>query len=275
MKIDSHQHFWRFNPVRDAWIGEDMGAIRRDFMPENLAPILKAAGYEGCIAVQADQSDAETDFLLDLAARHDFIKGVVGWVNLMDKYLPDRLEQLGTNFLLKGVRHIVQAEPDDFMLRPDFQRGIGFLDDFGLTYDILVYPNQLPAAIELVRRFPDQWFVLDHLAKPYIKAGKTDPWAEHIRALANVSPHIYCKLSGMITEADWAGWTPAVFRPYLDVVVEAFGPERLMIGSDWPVCLLGGTYLQVMQIVENYLEGFSNEDKELVLGENAKLFYQF
>ncbi|MCB9277398.1 MAG: amidohydrolase family protein [Lewinellaceae bacterium] len=274
MKIDTHQHFWHFNPVRDAWITEDMQAIRRDFLPGDLEPLLKAAGYDGSIAVQADQSDEETAFLLDLAEQNDFILGVVGWVDLQSEDIRERLDKLASNPLLKGIRHIVQAEPEDFMLRPDFQRGISYLREFGLTYDILVYPNQLPAAIGLALKFPEQRFVLDHIAKPNIKADRIEPWGDHIRTLASASSNVYCKLSGMVTEADWGNWDHWDFNPYLDVVYEAFGPERLMIGSDWPVCLLSGEYPRVMDIVESYLETYSEEVKDRVLGENAKLFYQ-
>lgn len=272
MKIDSHQHFWKFDPVRDAWIDETMSVIRKDFLPADLKPVLETNHIDGCIAVQADQSEEETWFLLDCAAANPFVKGVVGWLDLMSADIEEKLAQFSENTLLKGLRHIVQAESNDFMLRADFQNGISYLKQFGMTYDILVFPPQLPAAIELVNKFPDQKFVVDHIAKPYIKDGKIDAWKSHMQELAQAS-NVYCKVSGMTTEADWNNWTKQDFRPYLDVIFEAFGIERIMYGSDWPVCLLAASYKEQLDILEDYLVSFSEQEKHLVMGGNATSFY--
>lgn len=272
MRIDSHQHFWKYDPVKNAWIDESMKAIRRDFSPEDLAPILKSANIDGCVAVQADQSEAETDFLLGFAENSEIVKGVVGWVDLMADNVEERLAVYSKNKWLKGIRHIVQSEPDDFMLRADFQHGISKLAQFGQVYDILVFPTQLPASIALAEKFPDQAFVLDHIAKPYIKDGKIDGWKEDIRQLAQF-PNVHCKVSGMVTEADWANWKPEDFTPYLDVVFEAFGTDRIMFGSDWPVCLVAADYQQGLGIVEGYIAGLSADEKASVMGINAQKFY--
>jgi L-fuconolactonase len=272
MHIDAHQHFWRFDPVRDAWITDEMGVLRRDFLPEELEALLKANGVSGTVAVQADQSEAETRFLLELAEAHPFILGVVGWVDLLAPNLPERLEHLAGFPRFRGVRHIAQAETDDFLAQEDVIRGIGALRAFDLTYDILVYPRQLAATLSLVERLPDQPFVVDHLAKPQIARGTMEPWGAQIRALAK-HPNVWCKVSGLVTEADWARWKPEDLRPYLDVVFEAFGPQRLMFGSDWPVCLLAAGYGEVLAVVETYLERLSPPEREGVLGGNAAGFY--
>ena len=274
MRLDSHQHFWKYNPVRDQWITDEMAVIRRDFLPEDLFPELRANQIDGCIAVQADQSEDETQFLLNLARQNSFISGVVGWIDLRAENVSECLAVLSRNKKLRGFRHIVQAERDDcFMLRDDFVRGIGSLSQFGFTYDILIYPRQLPAAIELVARYPHQSFVIDHLAKPEVKARRTEPWAQHIREIAT-NPNVYCKVSGFITEADWKTWQPNDFMPYLDTVFEAFGTDRIMFGSDWPVCLLAGTYSQVVHLVADYTENFSTTDKDKIFGLNAAHFYR-
>jgi L-fuconolactonase len=273
MIIDAHQHFWRFHPVRDAWITQEMAAIRRDFLPEDLAPELDAAGVDATIAVQADQSKAETEVLLGLAEGNRRIAGVVGWVDLRSPEAERRLEYLSKFKKLRGVRHVAQAEPDDrFLARPDFARGVGYLKRFNLTYDILIYPRQLPAAIELVAKLPEQKFVVDHLAKPEIKAKKIEPWAAQIREIA-ANPNVYCKLSGMVTEADWGNWKPEDFEPYLDVVFDAFGARRLMFGSDWPVCLVAATYAGVKTVIENYVDRSYSSARERVFGANASEFY--
>jgi L-fuconolactonase len=273
MVIDSHQHFWRFNPVRDAWITEDMAAIRRDFLPGDLAPELDANGVDATIAVQADQSEEETEFLLGLAEGNRRIAGVVGWLDLRSPEIESRLEYFSRFKKLRGVRHVAQAEPDDrFLVQADFVRGVGQLARFELTYDILIYPRQLPAAIELVAKLPEQKFVVDHLAKPEIRAKKIEPWAALIRELA-VNPNVYCKLSGMVTEADWKKWKREDFEPYLDVVFDAFGAERLMFGSDWPVCLVAATYSQVKNIVESYVNRHESNAKANILGGNAVRVY--
>jgi L-fuconolactonase len=273
MVIDAHQHFWRFNPVRDAWITDEMSVIRRDFLPCDLEPELEANGVDATIAVQADQSEAETEFLLGLAEGNRRIAGVVGWLDLRSPEVENRLEHFSRFKKLRGVRHVAQAEADDrFLVRPDFVRGVGLLQSFGLTYDILIYPRQLRAAIELVGKLPEQRFVVDHIAKPEIKAKKIDPWAAQIRKIAG-NPNVYCKLSGMVTEADWQKWEPEAFERYLDVVFDAFGAERLMFGSDWPVCLVAATYSQVENIVESYVDRHAPNAKAGILGDNAVRFY--
>jgi L-fuconolactonase len=273
MNIDSHQHFWRYDAVRDAWITEAMAILQRDFLPEHLAVELTANAMDASVAVQADQSETETMFLLDLAEKDKRIAGVVGWVDLRSPHLAQRLQHFSHFSKLRGFRHIAQAEPDDrFLVREDFVRGVAQLRTFGFTYDILVYPKQLPAAIELVTRLPEQRFVIDHLAKPEIKSGKTEPWATYMRKIAQ-HKNVFCKVSGLVTEGDWKHWKADDFRPYLDVVFDAFGPDRLMFGSDWPVCLLAGTYRQVKQLVETYVKDFSQADREKIFGGNAALFY--
>ena len=273
MNIDAHQHFWHYSPTAYDWIDETMAVLQQDFLPEQLEPLLHQAGFSGSVAVQALQTEAETGFLLNLAAQHDFIKGVVGWTDLQAADVESRLAHLAQKPKLKGLRHVVQAEPDKrFLLRPAFLRGISFLRQFNLTYDILIYPKHLPVATEFVAKFPDQPFVLDHIAKPFIKAQQLAPWSQHIRELAQ-HPQVYCKLSGLVTEADWHHWQPDHFKPYLEVVTEAFGPDRLMIGSDWPVCTLAGTYPDVMNLVKEYLNQFSKADQEKIMGGNAIRFY--
>ncbi len=272
-RLDAHQHFWRFDAVRDAWITPDMAAIRRDFLPGDLAPDLLANDVDGCIAVQADQSAGETQFLLDLAREHRMIRGVVGWVDLRAPDLDATLARIAADRTLRGVRHIAQAEADDFLTRDDVVRGIAQLRPFGLTFDVLVYERQLPAAIALADRLPEQPLVLDHLGKPRIREGVREPWATHLRELAR-RPNVWCKLSGMVTEADWGHWRPADLRPYLEVVFEAFGPGRLMFGSDWPVCLVAAPYARVVETVEQYAAAAcSPAEREGVFGGNAARFY--
>ncbi|WP_273214251.1 amidohydrolase family protein [Runella zeae] len=276
MVIDSHQHFWIYDAERDAWINEQMTRIRQNFLPEDLQPVLAASGVDGCIAVQADQSEAETLFLLALAEKHSsFVKGVVGWVDLRADNLYDKLDYYSQYELLKGFRHVAQAEPDDFLARPEVIKGIRQLAAFDFSYDILIYPTQLKAAVQLVREAPDVSFVVDHLAKPYIKDQKINTWSNYMRELAS-HPHVSCKVSGMVTEADWKNWTKKDFYPYLDVVFEAFGVDRLLFGSDWPVCLVAAEYEQVIGLVRDYMAhvGFSSADQAKVLGENAVRFYR-
>ena len=273
-KIDSHQHFWKFNPQRDAWITEEMAAIRRDFGPEDLRPIYDAHDVEGSVAVQADQSPAENEFLLDLAERYDWIKGVVGWVDLEANDVVEQLEHLSARKKLKGLRHILQGEKQrDHMLRSAFLRGIGHLEKFDLSYDILIYPDQLKFAAEFAGRFPRQRFVLDHIAKPYIRDGKLDPWREDIQRLA-AHENVWCKISGMVTEANWASWKKDDFTPYLDTVMSTFGPDRLMYGSDWPVCLVAATYGEMLEIVGDYFSALSEEERKKIFRSNAIAFYK-
>jgi L-fuconolactonase len=273
VKIDAHQHFWRYTPEEYGWIGPDMGILKKDHLPADLAPLLETSGIGGTVAVQARQTLAETEWLLELADKHPLIKGVVGWVDLRSPELRGQLERFCSHPKFRGVRHVVQDEPDDrFMLREDFIRGLGMLAGFDLTYDILIFPRHLAVACELVEKFPEQRFVLDHIAKPFIKDGKVAPWDEGIRRLAEF-PNVFCKVSGMVTEADWHRWRPADFRPYLDVVFEAFGPRRIMFGSDWPVCTLAGTYADVVKIVSDYVQHLSAEEQADVWGETAIRFY--
>ncbi len=273
MRIDAHQHFWQYNPARDGWITDEMAVLKKDFLPVQLMPELAANNMQGCIAVQADQSETETNFLLELAGRYNVIHGVVGWVDLCADNVSERLEFFSQYPKLCGFRHIVQAEADDrFMLRPAFLRGIKLLEKFGLTYDILIYARQLPAAIELVLQCPNQFFVIDHIAKPSIQDKTLHPWSRDLRALAQ-NPNVYCKISGLVTEADWKQWTAGDFRPYLDAVFEAFGADRLMFGSDWPVCLLAAEYQQVLELVASYMRNMPLRDIEKVFGSNAAHFY--
>lgn len=274
MRIDAHQHFWRYHPEQYDWIDESMSVLRRDFLPADLKPELRAIGFDLCVAVQARQSLEETRWLLALASESAFIAGVVGWVDLRAENVRDQLAEVSKNPKLLGIRHIVQAESDDrFLLRPDFLRGIAALEEFNLAYDILIYPRHLPLAIEFVQRFPKQPFVLDHLAKPFIKAQAVEPWASHMRELAKF-PNVFCKLSGMVTEANWKSWQPADFEPYLGVALESFGPERLMIGSDWPVCNVAGSYRQVMTLVIDFLEKYPKHVLASILGLTAQRFWQ-
>ena len=271
--IDSHQHFWRYDARRDGWITDSMSVLKRDFLPEELEGECNANGIDATIAVQADQSEAETLFLLKLAEGNERIAGVVGWVDLRSPSVEDRLRFFAKFEKLCGFRHIVQAEPDDrFLVSKDFTRGIARLGEFGFTYDILIYPRQLTAAIELVSQFPEQRFVVDHMAKPEIKTGSREPWAKQMRIIAQNS-NVHCKLSGLVTEADWHDWKPEDMIPYLDVVFEAFGPDRLLFGSDWPVCLLAASYRQVKKLIESYVEVHAAEHKQKIFGGNAMRFY--
>jgi L-fuconolactonase len=273
MRIDAHQHFWKYDPARDAWITEAMRILKRDFFPSDLIPEMNGCGIDASIAVQADQSERETRFLLELADRNDRIAGVVGWIDLRSPQVEERLRFFSQFPKLRGFRHLVQVEPDEgFLVRPDFVRGISRLSEFGYTYDILIYPRQLAAAMELVEKLPWQRFVIDHMAKPEIKAGKREPWAEQMRTIARNS-NVWCKLSGLVTEADWVRWKPPDFAWYLDVVFEAFGAERLMFGSDWPVCLLAGRYGQATWVIEDYVARNCAADRAKIFGGNAMQFY--
>jgi L-fuconolactonase len=274
LKIDSHQHFWIYHPVKDAWISSDMQVIRRDFLPDDVLPLLQENKIAGCIAVQADQSETETDFLLGLANMNSFIKGVVGWVDLSADNIEERLQYYSSSKILKGFRHILQAEPDvRFMLNKKFMRGISLLHLYNFTYDVLINTTHLPYAKELVATFPDQRFVIDHIAKPFIKDRHIDEWEQGIRAIA-AHQNVYCKVSGMVTEADWSNWTVDDFIPYLDVVFNAFGPNRVMFGSDWPVCNLVGGYKKALDAVSSYVSKLKIEEQALFWAGNAIAFYQ-
>ncbi|TLP71112.1 amidohydrolase family protein [Maribacter sp. ACAM166] len=272
MIIDSHQHFWKYNAIKDAWITDDMKKIQKDFLPEHLSSIYQNLNITGCVAVQAEQSEAETEFLLKLAEANGFIKGIVGWVDLCHPNITERLEHFAKNPLFKGVRHILQAEKDDFVLDPQFQFGISQLRTCGLTYDILIHPQQLENTIKMVAKFPENKFVIDHLAKPYIKAGKIDQWKKDIQQIAQF-PNVCCKLSGFVTEADLANWKYEDFVAYFDVIFEAFGAYRVLFGSDWPVCLLAAEYETVFDIVKRYVNNFNLDEKQAILGGNASRFY--
>src|SRR5256885_5896326 len=274
MNIDAHQHFWKYDPVRDAWITDAMAVLMRDLLAAELMRECDANNIDASIAVQADQSENETMFLMDLARENPRVAGVVGWADLCSPGVAERLRFFSQFEKLRGFRHIAQAEPDDrFLMRPDFVRGIAALREFGLAYDILIYPRQLPAAIELAAKCPEQRFVIDHLAKPEIKNGKIEPWAAHIKTIAQ-NKNVYCKLSGLVTEADWNRWTADDCKPYLEIALEAFGPGRLMFGSDWPVCLLAGSYGQVKKIIESFLTGVPTEGRQKIFGGNAIEFYR-
>lgn len=274
-RVDAHQHFWEYDAQQYPWIQEGW-PIRKSFLPGDLKALLEQAGFDACVAVQARQSMEETLWLLDLAAQHSFIAGVVGWINLLadsSKALAYQLERMDRKKLV-GVRHVVQDEPnDEFMLRADFLCGIASLEPYALTYDLLIFPKQIPAAIQLAQKFPEQPFVLDHIAKPEIRAGRLYEWEKQIRELAKW-PNVWCKLSGMVTEARPGDWKPGEFKPYLDVIWEAFGEDRLMIGSDWPVCLLSADYAATVGLVKDYLKQFSAVTQEKVLGGNATRFYK-
>jgi L-fuconolactonase len=272
MRIDAHQHFWQYNAERDAWIDNSMFMLRKDYMPNNLELLLQENKIDGCVAVQASTSEEETEFLLKLAEDHNFIKGVVGWLDLCDPNIEKRLKHFSKNPKLKGLRHIVQVEPPGFMLRADFQKGISLLEKFNLTYDILIYPYQLEETIALVSKFPKQKFILDHCAKPYIKEGKIDTWKFYIDSLSKFK-NVACKISGLATEADWNSWNLSEIKPYLDVVINSFGSNRLMLGSDWPVCLLAGNYKDALSIVEDHIEDFSKINQEKIMGLTALEWY--
>ncbi len=263
-----------YNAKEYGWIDDSMAALRRNFLPEDLSPELERNGFQGSVVVQTRQTLEETRWLLELAERSAKIVGVVGWVDLCSPQCRSQLERLSKHSKLVGIRHIVQSEPDDqFLLREDFQCGITLLEEFDLAYDILIYTRHLPVATEFVKRFPRQRFVLDHLAKPPIKNREIDTWAEGVRGLA-AFPNVWCKLSGLVTEADWFRWTPEDIHPYLDVAFEAFGTSRLMIGSDWPVCLVAGSYGRVMDIVKNYLQRYGSQVRAAVMGGNAQRFWR-
>ncbi|NKI25802.1 amidohydrolase family protein [Arenibacter sp. 6A1] len=273
MTIDSHQHFWKYEAVKHNWIDDTMSVIRKDFLPAELKNVYTANGIDGCVAVQADQTLEETDFLLDLAQENDFIKGVVGWVDLRNPELEDDLSKYSEHPKLKGYRHIVQGEADpNFLLRPNFLRGISMLEKYQATYDILVFPHQLGAVLEFVKKFPHQKFVIDHIAKPYIKDGFYDGWALLMQEIGT-QENVYCKLSGMTTEADYKQWTAEQITPYMELVLNAFGSNRLLYGSDWPVCLVAGNYEKTKAVVTNFISKLSPHEQEAIMGKNAVSFY--
>jgi len=273
VRIDAHQHFWKYSREEYPWIGAGMERLARDHLPADLAPLARAAGIGGSVAVQARQSLAETRWLLELAEADPFVVGVVGWVDLRSPAVGEELAALAGRPKLVGVRHVVQDEPDPrFLLGEAFVRGLEQLHQHGLAYDLLLYPPQLPAAVELAGRLPGQPFVLDHLAKPRVKTGEIEPWRRDVEALAR-RQNVCCKVSGLVTEAAWRRWRRADFTPYLEVVLAAFGPGRLLFGSDWPVCLLSGDYPDVVGIAEDFFSLLSAAEREAVFGGNAARFY--
>jgi L-fuconolactonase len=274
LRIDAHQHFWIYNENEFGWIDDSMAPLRRDFLPSDLAPELRALQFHGSVVIQTCQTIEESRWLLELANNRPSIVGVVGWADLTSPEIEQQLKILTRHPKLVGLRHIVQSEPNErFLLRPEFLRGIAALEQFDLAYDILIYARHLPVAIEFVEKFPRQRFVLDHMAKPSIKDQKIDAWAAGIHKLATF-PNVFCKLSGLVTEADWKHWTKDQIHPYLDVAFDAFGPERLMIGSDWPVCLVAASYGQVIGIVQDYILERAPERAADVLGGNAQRFWR-
>ena len=273
-RIDAHQHFWRYTPEDYGWIGEDMRALRRDFLPRDLEPELGATGVGGVVTVQARQTLEETEWLLALARESAFVRGVVGWVPLAGADAERQLDRFGGEPRLRGLRHVVQGEPDGFLLGEAFNRGVGLLSSRSLVYDLLIYERQLSEAVAFVDRHPRQVFVLDHVAKPRIRDGALEPWAREIRRLAE-RPHVFCKVSGMVTEANFVSWREEQLRPYWDVVLAAFGPRRLMFGSDWPVCLVACGYARWHELVRGWASRLSGDEQAEVLGGTACRAYGF
>lgn len=273
MTIDSHQHFWKYNPVRDAWITGDMKVLQQDFLPPDLEPLLTAHSVEGCVAVQADSSEHETIFLSELAQADPRIKGVVGWTDLLSEDLESALEKYRDLAVVKGFRHILQAEKEGFMLQPKFLKGVKLLEQYGFTYDILIYEKQLDEALDLVKQVPDRIpLVIDHIAKPNIKESSFSYWQEKIKLIAT-HPNVFIKLSGMVTEADWHHWEKKDFVPYIETVLNAFGPTRIMFGSDWPVCLLAASYERVISMARDFTATLSVEEQAAIMGGTAAQFY--
>ena len=273
MIIDSHQHFCNYEAEKHSWIDDEMSVIRRDFLSDDLQKVFDENGVDACVAVQADQTTEETDFLISLAENNNFIKGVVGWVDLRSESIEEDLLKYKKYDVVKGFRHVVQEEQDhNFMLRPEFLNGIELLGKYNLCYDILIFPHQLVAALELVNKFPNQKFVIDHIAKPYIKDGFFEGWAVMMREIAK-NQKVYCKISGMITEADYKTWTPEQVHPYMKLVLESFGAGRVMYGSDWPVCLVAGNYSIVKALVTDFISDLSQEQQNAIMGGNAAKFY--
>lgn len=273
MRIDAHHHFWRYNSEEYGWMSDEMAILRRDFLPPDLQAEIGRAGIDGVVSVQARQRVAETEWLLQLAEEHSFILGVVGWIPLTAPDAGEIAARLSLRRKLRAVRHVLHDEPDEFyMLRDDFNHGVAALGPAGLAYDILIFERHLPQTIQFVKRHPNQSFVLDHIAKPRIRDGVLSPWKENIAALAK-HENVFCKFSGMVTEANWGGWTEGQLRPYFDTVLEAFGPSRLMFGSDWPVCLMACDYLRWHQVVARSIETLSPDEQAQILGGTAARAY--
>ncbi len=274
MRIDSHVHFFVYNPREHVWVTNELHDLKGTFLPVQLEPLLSRAHFDGCVAVEARQLPIENEWLLDLARSHPSIKGIVGWVDLCAPDVAARLEALALHPQIRGFRHVVIDEPDDnFLARDDFQRGIGALGPLGFSYDLLIFPRHLRSAMQLVRKFPQQRFVLDHLGLPDIRAGELSAWAAALKELANCS-NVFAKLSGLAFRANWRHWRPEDFTPYLDIAVELFAPSRLMIGSNWPVCTVAGDYSRVLDIVLNYVRTLSAGEQAQILGDTCAHFYK-
>ncbi|WP_367913684.1 amidohydrolase [Leadbetterella sp. DM7] len=273
MKIDAHQHFWTYDPETFAWLTDDMAAIRKSFQPEDLKPVLDYYAFDGCVFVQVNQTEQETLHFHEVALQNPFIRGVVGWTDLFSDRLEENLEKYAGMEKVKGFRHIVQGEPAGFMKNPQFVEAVKKLSRYDFTYDILIYPPQLKDAVFIARSCPDTRFVLDHMAKPLIREGKVTQWANYIRELA-AHPNVFCKVSGLVTEADYHHWKKEDFYIYLDMVLNAFGADRLLYGSDWPVCLVAATYEEQLDILESYFSGLSETEKAGIFGENARQVYR-
>ena len=272
--IDAHHHLWKYNPPEYGWIDDSMKALKQDFLPEDLEAEMQAANIAGTIVVQARQSLEETRWLLEMADKHPFINGVVGWIDLRSPYVVQQLRDFAGHPKLVGARHVIHDEADeDFMLRPEFKTGLVYAGAYGLCYDLLLFPRHLRRAVKLVNSLPRQRFILDHLGKPPIQKGELEPWKADINKLATY-PNVWCKLSGMVTEADWNRWTPDDLKPYMEIILEAFGPDRIMIGSDWPVCTLAGAYSKVMKIVPDFIKSLNQADQARILYKNAIDCYQ-
>lgn len=272
--IDAHHHLWSYSPREYGWISEEMRVLRRDFLPPDLKARMDAADVSGATAVQARQTLEETEWLLAHAAANECMLGVVGWIPLRDAAVGQHIERFAMHTKLKGFRHVVQDEPDDrFLLGAEFNAGIRALLSTGLVYDILIYERHLPVAIEFVDRHPNQVFVLDHIAKPRIGTGELSPWRENLKELAR-RPNVYCKLSGMATEADWNTWTADALRPFFEVALDAFTPARLMFGSDWPVLELAASYERWIRTVRTWLAPLSRNEQQRILRDTAVEAYR-
>ncbi len=273
MRIDAHQHFWIYDPIKDSWIDETMAKIQRDFLPQDLAPILEENDFEGCIAIQADQTETQNKFLIDLAAKNNFIKGIVGWVDLRANNIEDRLSFYANKNTVKGFRHVLQGEVQrDLMLNADFKNGISKLEKHNFTYDLLIFNDQILYSEILVKSFANQKFVINHLAKPNVKLQEIETWKKGIKSISKCE-NVSCKISGMVTEADWQNWSDIDFTPYLDIVFEAFGTKRLLFGSDWPVCNVAGGYRKALNILKNYIQKLTQTEQQDIFGKNAARFY--
>jgi L-fuconolactonase len=272
LKLDSHQHFWKYSDAEYGWI--DDNTLRRDFLPDDLHKELKSAGIDGSISVQARQTTGETEWLLSLAEQNSFLRGVVGWVPLTSPSVEGDIEKYASHRKLKAVRHVVQDEKDDrYILRPDFNAGVALLDKHGLAYDILIFEKHLPYAIQFVDKHPNQRFILDHIAKPRIREGAVQPWRDNLREMAK-RPNVWCKVSGVVTEADHQKWTEAQVRFYIDAAIDAFTPKRIMFGTDWPVCTTATTYKNWTELMRRATKNLSPSERDSIFGGAAAAAYR-